>query len=407
MSIAPSPDLGPVVLVDPSDFTTPYDVALTRAIEAEGRDVRLVGQAGRLSFLEPLRYGHFYPVLASAWGRHLPSGASRIAKGAFHGLDMLRLSVWLAAFNAPVIHFQWSPIPLVDRWVIGMLQSRAPVVFTMHDSNPCQGGESWLMRRGYRGLLRAFDAIIVHTRGAENRVATIGVDPARIYRIPHGLLGDPGKPLRPRTRSHSRNRLVLLQFGKIKPYKGIDLLLEALTLVPQELRCRLEVRIVGKPYINTAWIEQFVRANGLSDCVSLRFEFVSDTEEEQLFGEADAILLPYRDIDASGVVMSAIARGLPVLATAIEGFRELFEVEGGARLITAGDPAALSKAITDWIKTPEQLDALAEAMCRKRDSIPSWNEIARLHLAVYAEAYARWLAGRARKGSPVSGRHAQ
>jgi glycosyltransferase involved in cell wall biosynthesis len=406
MSVAPTLDLDRVVLVDPSDFTTPYDLALAGAIQAEGRHVRLVGQAGELSLSQPIHHGHFYPILASGWGRRLPSGTVRFVKGACHGVDMLRLFPWLATIDAGIVHFQWSPLPVIDCWIIRLLRRRLPVVLTIHDSNPFHGGESWLMRQGHAGLLRTFNAIVVHTQQAQRRVAAMGTNPNLIYRIPHGLLGMSGPPAAFPVPRPVRDRLVLLQFGKIKPYKGVDLLLEALTLVSGTLRERLDVRIVGKPHMDTAGLEQFIRANGLARCVTLRFEFVSEAEEERLFADADAIVLPYRDIDASGVAMSAIARGVPVLATAIDGFRELFEEEGGARLVSPADAAALSKAITDWLSAPEQLHALSDAMRLRRASIPSWNEIARRHLAVYAEANARWAADRKREnGSSLAARH--
>jgi hypothetical protein len=54
MSGAPRPDADRIILVDPSDFTTPYDLALAGAIQAEGRYVRLVGQAGAFSTRQPL-----------------------------------------------------------------------------------------------------------------------------------------------------------------------------------------------------------------------------------------------------------------------------------------------------------------------------------------------------------------
>ena len=396
MSASPTAALDRVVLVDPSNFTIPYDLALASAIRAEGRDVRLLGQASELSHSQPIHHGHFYSILTSGWGRRLPSGSVRWVKGICHGLDMFRLSRWLTAFDAGIVHFQWSPVPVIDRWAIGMLQRRIPVVFTLHDSNPYQGVENAVMRRGYGGLLQTFNAIIVHTRQAEQRVAAMGIHRAQIHRIPHGLLGDSRHMARRRVQASSRDRLVLLQFGKIKPYKGTDLLLKALTLVPKETLCRLDVRIVGKPYMDTGGIEQFIHANGLAGCVSLRFEFVTETEEERLFAEADAIVLPYRDIDASGVAMSAIARGVPVLATAIDGFRELFEEGGGARLVPPADAAALAKAIADWTSSPRQLDALAEAMWLRRAGIPSWDEIARRHITVYAEARARWISGHER-----------
>jgi len=99
----------------------------------------------------------------------------------------------------------------------------------------------------------------------------------------------------------------------------------------------------------------------------LRFDFVSDTEQE-LFAEADAIVLP---INASGVAMSAIARGLPVLATAVNGFRELFEEGCGPRLVAPAAATAMANAIADWIIAPGQLDTLAEAMWSRRASVLS------------------------------------
>jgi glycosyltransferase involved in cell wall biosynthesis len=401
MSVAPLPNLDWIILVDPSDFTTPYDLALAGAMEAQGRHVRLFGQVGELSHRQSLHRGHFYPFLASRWGRQLPNWAVKLVKGACHGVDMLRLSQWLATSDAGIVHFQWSPLPAIDCWIISLLRRHLPVVLTLHDSNPYQGGASWLMRQGYANLLPLFDAIIVHTQQGQRRVAAMGVDPNLIYRIPHGLLGEGGQPKPFLPSRFDRDRLVLLQFGRIKPYKGVDLVLEALTMVPRELRNRLDVRIVGKPYMDTTAIEQFVAANRLSSCVTLRFEFVSEAEEDRLFADADAILLPYREIDASGVAMSAIARGVPILATAIDGFRELFESEGGARLVPPADAVALSNAIIDWIGAPEQLHALAEAMRLRRASIPSWDEIASRHFAVYADAHARWLADRGAK----AGRH--
>lgn len=391
MSTESMPDFDRVLLVDPGDFTPPYDLALAAAIAAEGRQVRLLGRAGG-DQNHPLHQAYFYRMLNSPWGRLLPEGGARLVKGACHGIDMLRLSRRAQAFGAQVVHFQWSPLPVIDRWAIRTLRGRVPVVLTLHDSNPYQGGAKWLMRQGYAGLLKAVDAIIVHTRQALHRIEAIGVDPAAVHHIPHGLLGE-GAAVSPTRRGSSRERLVLLQFGKIKPYKGVDLLLAALALLPHEARRRLDVRIIGKPYMDISGLERYVDAHELRSCVTFRFEFVSDPEAERQFAEAHAILLPYREIDASGVAMTAIARGLPVLATAIDGFRELFEGDGSARLVPA-DPAALADVIADWVSDRAQLYALAEAMRRRRASIPTWREIARLHFAVYSAARAGWAARR-------------
>jgi glycosyltransferase involved in cell wall biosynthesis len=396
-------DVDQIALVDPSDFTTPYNLALAGAIEAQGRRVCMIGQAGGSLHRQGVQHGHFYPLLATAWGQRLPKGTARLVKGVCQGVDMLRLFRLLAAVEARIAHFQWSPLPTFDSCIVRRLRRRLPVVLTWHDSVPGNGSESWLMRQGYASLLRSFHAIIVHTRQAQQRAMAMGIDPAMVHRIPHGLLGDRGH-LTLAKRRPRRDRLVLLQFGKIKPYKGIDLLLEALTSVPRDIRSRLDVRIVGKPYMDTAKMERYVQANDLAGCVTFRFECVCEAQEERLFADADAIILPYREIDASGVMMTAIARGVPVLATGIEGFRELFEDGGGAVLVPPNDAAALSRAIAEWVSAPEQLDALADGMLMRRARVPNWDEIARLHFAVYAEAHSRWTAARNHgKGSSRAG----
>jgi glycosyltransferase involved in cell wall biosynthesis len=274
-----------------------------------------------------------------------------------------------------------------------------PLVLTLHDSKPYNGAGSALMRAGYPGLVHEVDAVIVHTREAAHRLVATGLEADRIHHVPHGLINTPaatsGRALR------AGSQLVLLQFGKIKPYKGVDVLLEALALVPTALRGRLEVRIVGKPYLDTAPLERFVAENGLQDAVRFQFEFVDQVELDRLLGETDAILLPYREIDASGVAMTAIARGLPVLASAIEGFEELFEDGRGACLVPPGRPDKLAEVLRAWAAAPEKLDALACAMRQRRAAVPTWDEIAGRTLAVYAQARARWTAGKGRSEARV------
>jgi glycosyltransferase involved in cell wall biosynthesis len=227
------------------------------------------------------------------------------------------------------------------------------------------GWERRLPKRSVRwvkGMSHAFDLLPLSQ--TERRVAAMDIHPAQIYRIPHGLLGSRAHVAGPRVRGASRDRLVLLQFGKIKPYKGVDLLLQALTLIPKQLRSRLDVRIVGKPYRDLAGIRQFYSQ-------SLRFEFVSDYRTGAAVRRGGRDRSSLSDINASGVAMSAIARGLRVLATAIDGFRELFEERGGPRLVAPADATAMANGIADWIIAPGQLDTLAEAMWSRRASVPS------------------------------------
>src|SRR5690242_6289483 len=172
MDVVLDPDR--IAIIDPSDFTTPYNLALAGGIEGQGRRVRLIGQAGTPLHRHGVQGGHFYPILATSWGRRLPRTTVRLVKAACQGIDMLRLFGLLTAIEARIAHFQWSPLPAFDCWFIRALRRGLPVVLTWHDSLPGNGSESWLMRQGYVSLLHSFDAIIVHTRQAHQRAVAMG-----------------------------------------------------------------------------------------------------------------------------------------------------------------------------------------------------------------------------------------
>ena len=118
-------------------------------------------------------------------------------------------------------------------------------MLTAHDSRPFNGGAWGLQRWGATGILHEFDGIIVHTGEALARLTDYGVSPARLVQIPHGLLHDAGPVAASAPRASERVRFLL--FGKLKPYKGADLLIEAFRQLPIALRKSAEVLIVGEP----------------------------------------------------------------------------------------------------------------------------------------------------------------
>lgn len=386
-----------VALLDPGDFTPAYDLALARGLLAGGHEVRLVGKAGfDEAARPPFRHERFYRPLAHPLARRLPRPLARVLKGALHGLDTARLLGWLDGFAPDVVHSQWLPLPLVDRLLLPGLRRRAPLVLTLHDSNPYNGATGLVMRLGYMGVIRAADAVIVHTAQAETRLAEAGVATDRVHRLPHGLLHAAGSPSPDRRRPRADGKLRLLQFGKIRPYKGVDVLLDALARLSPGQRAKLHVEVVGQPYLDPEPYRAFVREHGLGGTVEFRFGFVGEAELDRLFAEADAALFPYREIDASGVAMTAVAHGLPVLASAIGGFIEQFEDGREARLVPPGDAGALAEVLAEWAAAPEVLGRMADAMRVTRARVPAWAEIGRRTIEVYAAARQRWLAERDR-----------
>lgn len=378
-------------LIDPSEFSPPYDAALAGGLRAIGHRVTMVGSAGgELGRVQGLDHvGHFYRPLATPLGQHLPAAAVRALKGALHTADLWRLPRLLRQQGVDVIHLQWAPLPLLDRAFLRALQEVAPVVLTVHDTVPYNGHEPWLMAAGMRGLISQADAVICHTDQGRRRLLRQGVAADRLFVVPHGLLGprvDAGPAPGP---APGDGRIRLLQLGKIKPYKGVDVLLLALSRLDTAERTRLDVVIAGKPYLDARALEARAQSLGVAEAASFRFGYLDEPVMNELLRDADAMLFPYRDIEASGVLMQAVAHGLPVVASRIGVFAELLEHGRQALLVPPGDAAALASALKKLIAAPAGLETMRQEMRALRDRIPDWPEIAGRTVEVYAQAARR------------------
>jgi glycosyltransferase involved in cell wall biosynthesis len=351
-----------VQIVDPSAYTPPYDRSLAAALARAGADVELV--TSRFTY-GPVPPPDGYAVTESFYGLSTRAPRARFAlKLAEHVPEMLRFRRHAA--DADVVHFQWLTIQHVDTWLL----PRRPRVLTAHDIVPREPrpGQVAATRR----LLRRMDAVIAHSRrGAARLVAELGVDPARVHVIPHGafdyLTRLPEEvPLPPELAAVEGP--VVLFFGLLRPYKGIDVLLEAFAGVPATLW------IVGRPRMPLPQVDSNVRVVP---------RFIADAELPAYFRRADLVVLPYRDIDQSGVLATALAFGKPVVASAIGGFAELARDHDAIRTVPPGDPGALREAIADLLADDAKREALAAAAARAAAGPLSWDEVARRTLAVY------------------------
>jgi glycosyltransferase involved in cell wall biosynthesis len=379
-----------IALIDPSLFTWPYDAALALALQSAGHQVVIFGKP--LSDLgagpaHGLLRAHFYRELDSDPANRLPRRAFLARKGLCHVRDMRRLLRELRSWKPDVIHIQWSPLPIVDRWFVPALRRIAPIVMTVHDAVPYNGSpRSRLQRMSAISIMRRFDRLIVHTKATAQRLKSYDLSEDRIRCIPHGPLGVALPIASAATRQRgAEDPVSILLFGQMKPYKGADVLLRALAAMRPEIRARCRVRIVGKPMMNLSPLLQFVREASLGDYVQFEPRFVPATEVSTLLTSADIIAMPYRQIDASGVLMMALGVGVPIVATRVGVFAEILEDGKHGRVVEVDDHLALAGALEELVTDPVLRARMGAAARRLRDEIPGWDAIAGLTLQVYRE----------------------
>ena len=357
-----------VHVVDPSAYTPPYDHALCAALARAGVDVELF--TSRFPYGEaPAPDGYVRHELFYRGARGAPASPSRRAlKLAAHVPDMLRYRA--AAAAAELVHFQWLALPQIDGW---LLPRRRPLVLTAHDLLPREGSAA--RRSAQRRLYRRFDAVIVHSeRGRERLTGELGLAPERVHAIPHGafdhLAARTAGPLPAELAPTSAP--VVLCFGLIRPYKGVDVLIEAWSAIADA-----ELWIVGRPRFDIGPLRAAAAAN-----VRWVPRFISDGELAACFRRADLVVLPYREAEQSGVLATALAFGSPLVLSDVGGFGEVARA-GAARLVPPGDPAALRLALLELLGDRDARARLSAAARALAGGAWSWERVAERTKALY------------------------
>jgi glycosyltransferase involved in cell wall biosynthesis len=219
------------------------------------------------------------------------------------------------------------------------------------------------------------DAVVVHSRHGAEQAASLGADPSRVHVIPHGAFDyltrlPDEKPLPEELAAVDVP--VVLFFGLIRDYKGVDVLLRAWRSVPGEA----ELWIVGMPRVDMAPLRALA-----SERVRFVSRFVDDSELPAFFRRADLVVLPYRDADQSGVLYTALAFGKPLVLSDVGGFGEL----GVGRLVPPGDEQALAAAIGELLADSAAREELGAAAARAAAGPYSWDTVAERTLALYRE----------------------
>ncbi|HEX2567752.1 MAG TPA: glycosyltransferase [Burkholderiales bacterium] len=333
-----------VMLVDPSLYTGPYDAGLNRGlVEAHVQPVwitRPVRQGDRVEIPPERAEALFYRQTDQAtW---LPPSLRALAKGLAHAAGLARL-VWKVWRQRPdVLHIQWVVVPLLDVIAMSIMRHWCPLVLTVHDSVAYNGQKMpWLQRQAHWLPARLAHHIIVHTHGARENMCTHGIARERISVIPHGPLDLPAAPP-PAAARDSRWTIVL--FGEIKPYKGLDVLIDAVGALPQPVRSRLRIIVAGRPRMDLTPLTRRIEARGLARDFDLRLRRLNEAEMSALFAEADAFVFPYRQVDASGVYYLVKSLGKWLIASRVGVFAEEITAAQGT-LVPPGDAFALASAL--------------------------------------------------------------
>ncbi len=305
---------------------------LSLALQEKGHRVQVLTSApgppgGELPGPEIIRIGRRFEV---------PSNGTR-ANLAFHPFFRQALRAVLSG-GIDLVHVH-SPLEPFLPWAV-LQEAQVPCLGTFHNAGPTHLGYR-LFARWLSPLAERLDLRIAVSRCAaeyagrhfpgEYLVIPNGVDPRRFRPRPSGA--DPRPP-------------TVLFVGGLEPRKGLDVLIEAIAIAARRTAPPPRLVVVGDGSLRRRFLREARRAR-------IDFEWHGRVEPEEMparYWEADLLAAPALYGESFGIVLlEALATGLPVVASRIEGFAELLGGCPAARLVQPGDPSALADGIAEML----------------------------------------------------------
>lgn len=327
--------------------------------------------------LSDLRYADEVPVFDGVdwWG--VPSLARAVA--------------FLRAQRPDVLVLQWWTGAVLHSYLVLAIAARRlgiRVVVEFHEvQDTAELRHRWAARyvRGaIRPLLARTSGVVVHSAFDRDALASaydLGGVPAEIAL--HGPFDH--HSVAAATASPGPAGIVrLLYFGTIRPYKGLEDLIEAFELLGTEHR----LTVVGETWEGWTLPGRMIEESPARDRITFVNRYVPDSEVNEYFAAADAVVLPYRRSSASGPLHIAMSHGLPVVVTSVGGLVEAAGPYSGTVFVRPGDPAGLAAAIGDaagligrrhadpssWERTTEAYTRLFGRIGIGQDSATSSNQ---------------------------------
>ncbi len=213
-----------------------------------------------------------------------------------------------------------------------------------------------------RWFLRRNDGFIAMTEAVGEDIRSL-CPSAKVKLMPHPLYDHFGAPL---AQGEARRELglpeearVLLFFGLIREYKGLDLLIEAFGKLDE----RYHLVVAGEPYGDFGEYKRLIEASPQRGHIHLHTRFIADVEVPSFFSAADAVVLPYRSATQSGITAIAYHFGVPVIATDVGGLKEALDHGRTGVVVPVVTANAIAKGIEQFFdQAPSALRANIAAL---------------------------------------------
>lgn len=297
-----------------------------------------------------------------------------------------------------LLHAQWWSLPLFPIYYticLGFKLRKKPVIMTVHNVMPHEHSRIFLMAS--KLLFGLCDRMIVHTRiNKEQLIKHYRIPEQDISVVPHGPLNFFHHPAAPSGTGYTGadiqhmkkdlllppDKKILLVFGAIRAYKGIDTAIKALAQLRVDVpHSNCHLLIAGKLWSDWGTCAKLIHENNLADHVTVYHDYIPADQVYRFFTVSDLVLLPYRHFDSqTGVGTLATAFRKPMIVTDTGGLPEL--VRNREMIVQPGDYQGLARSIALAVTDDRVLAKMAADAETVAQEI-SWEGICRATMDIY------------------------
>ena len=379
-----------IVISDITGRTLNYDYALCDAI-SERKDKTDV-----VEFWGPNRE-HNFKLNVRSFSSIVPSrfktstnNIVRLLKAFDTIFAYIKILLLVIKIKPDVFHLQWFPFlslgtrgAYIDMFFVKMIKKCSPNtkgVFTIH--NMCPHGMSEKDRAGYNPLfskaLSLFDHYVVHTeKTKEEVIASFNLKKEKVSLVYHGVFKP--KDVVFERKQWENGNVKLIMYGSQNWYKGTDVFVEALSLLPDDVKERIHVTICGS-------IDQDIsnKCNAINTGCDINWMsyYLEDEILYQKINESDIIFLPYRRISQSGVLLLAIATKRLIITSNLPTFKETLKGFNEEMFFESENPQSLTSLICKYVNGCIDRDRALTTL-ELLEGLYSWDESAKKTINIY------------------------
>lgn len=296
-----------------------------------------------------------------------------LLKSILYIIGHIKAFVYINKYEEKIVHLHFFTFRSIDLLVLilGKLFSNK-IVITVHDVNSFhKKANNFVESLCYK----LCDGVIVHNNASFSEIKNTEALKKPISIIPHGNY-------LPFIDSHPKELnskyFTFLFFGQIKKVKGLDILLHAISILKDNTSIPFKLVIAGKAWkSDLEEYENLIDFYGIREFVDTNFYYIPDDQVAKFYSKADVVILPYREIYQSGVLLLTMSYGTPLLCSDLKPFMEFINHGDTGLVFKDGDAFDLSDKLLKIVNQEYNLSNISKNANQLISHHFDWNNIGR------------------------------